>query len=88
MTVLPRPTLCLARAATRTRAIPEAVAGTVTVPPNPPEASDPPGGIVSSAALTAYVLMWPAIVAVVLFVISRGFFREWAEARRQGRRMI
>ncbi|MFF9346285.1 putative transporter small subunit [Streptomyces sp. NPDC014734] len=39
-------------------------------------------------ALSAYVLMWPAIVAVVLFVISRAFFREWAEARRKGQRMI
>ncbi|WP_031508986.1 putative transporter small subunit [Streptomyces megasporus] len=42
----------------------------------------------STLALSAYVLMWPAVVAVVLFVISRAFFREWAEARRNGRRMI
>lgn len=39
-------------------------------------------------ALSAYVLMWPAIVAVVLFVISRAFVREWAEARRDGRPLI
>ncbi|GAA2418125.1 hypothetical protein GCM10010420_55720 [Streptomyces glaucosporus] len=42
----------------------------------------------NTLALSAYVLMWPAVVAVVLFVISRAFFREWAEARRDGRRMI
>lgn len=38
--------------------------------------------------LTAYVLMWPVLVAIVLFVISRAFLREWAESRRQGRRII
>ncbi|MGY1440049.1 putative transporter small subunit [Streptomyces reniochalinae] len=42
----------------------------------------------STLALSVYILMWPAIVAVVLVVISSGFFREWAEARRNGRRMI
>ncbi|WP_218030490.1 putative transporter small subunit [Streptomyces viridosporus] len=42
----------------------------------------------TSAALTVYVLMWPVLVAVVLFVISRGFFREWAEARRNGEDLI
>lgn len=39
-------------------------------------------------ALSAYVLIWPVLVAVVLFVISRAFFREWAEARRNGEDMI
>jgi hypothetical protein len=43
---------------------------------------------VSTLALSTYVLMWPAIVAVVLFVISRSFIREWAEARRNGERLI
>lgn len=38
--------------------------------------------------LTCYVLVWPVLVAVVLFVISRGFFKEWAEARREGRSII
>ncbi|MBQ0826503.1 putative transporter small subunit [Streptomyces tagetis] len=42
----------------------------------------------STVLLSAYVLMWPVLVAVVLFVISRGFFREWAEARRNGRDLI
>nr|WP_240979879.1 putative transporter small subunit [Streptomyces sp. HNM0574] len=38
--------------------------------------------------MTVYVLMWPALVAGVLFVICRGFLREWAEARRENRRLI
>lgn len=42
----------------------------------------------STLALTIYVLVWPVIVAAVLFVISRGFLREWAEARREGRDVI
>ncbi|MEK8142505.1 putative transporter small subunit [Streptomyces sp. M10(2022)] len=42
----------------------------------------------TTIALTAYILMWPVIVAGVLFVISRAFFREWAEARRNGQDMI
>ncbi|MFI8304234.1 putative transporter small subunit [Streptomyces sp. NPDC085927] len=41
-----------------------------------------------TVALSVYVLMWPVVVAVILFVISRGFFREWLEARRNGRDMI
>ncbi|MFD6837964.1 putative transporter small subunit, partial [Streptomyces diastaticus] len=35
----------------------------------------------TTIALTVYILMWPVGVAAVLCVISRGFFREWAEAR-------
>lgn len=42
----------------------------------------------TTVLLTGYVLMWPVLVAIVLFVISRGFFREWAEARREGRSII
>nr|WP_237517669.1 MULTISPECIES: putative transporter small subunit [Streptomyces] len=38
--------------------------------------------------MSAYVLVWPVLVAVVLFVISRAFFREWAEARRKGEDLI
>ncbi|MFE9926076.1 putative transporter small subunit [Streptomyces sp. NPDC005774] len=41
-----------------------------------------------TVALSIYVLMWPVVVAVVLFVISRGFFREWLDARRNGEDMI
>lgn len=38
--------------------------------------------------LTAYVLAWPVIVAAVLVFIARHFFKEWAEARREGRPLI
>ncbi len=38
--------------------------------------------------LTLYVLMWPVIVAGVLFVIVRAFIRELLEARREGRSII
>ncbi|GAB2450433.1 putative transporter small subunit [Streptomyces incanus] len=41
-----------------------------------------------TVALSVYVLMWPVIVAIVLFVISRGFFLEWLDARRNGQDMI
>ncbi|WP_210768444.1 putative transporter small subunit [Occultella glacieicola] len=42
----------------------------------------------STIALTVYVLIWPAVVAVVLYVIGRAFFTEWLEARREGRDII
>ncbi|EST37385.1 hypothetical protein N566_13330 [Streptomycetaceae bacterium MP113-05] len=42
----------------------------------------------NTLALSAYILMWPVIVAGVLFVISRAFYREWAEARRNGKPII
>src|SRR5690606_2432988 len=48
----------------------------------------PRGGTVTTAVLTAYILMWPLLVAIVLFVISRGFFREGAEARRDGEDLV
>lgn len=38
--------------------------------------------------LTGYILAWPVLVAIVLFVISRGFLGEWREARREGRSII
>lgn len=41
-----------------------------------------------TSVLTAYVLMWPVIVAIVLFVISRAFFLEWRGARRRGKDII
>lgn len=40
------------------------------------------------AILTLYVLIWPVLVAAVLFVIGRAFAREWACARREGRDLI
>lgn len=42
----------------------------------------------STLALSVYILMWPALVAVVLYVISHAFVREWVAARREGRPMI
>ena len=41
-----------------------------------------------SAFLTLYVLIWPAVVAVILAVIVRAFFREVQKAREAGRRLI
>lgn len=38
--------------------------------------------------LTAYVLMWPAIVLGTLIAITRGFFRDLKEARQQGKPLI
>lgn len=38
--------------------------------------------------LTLYVLVWPVIVAAVLFVIIRAFTRELRAARREGRGII
>lgn len=38
--------------------------------------------------LTAYVLVWPIIVAGTLFVIVRAFVLEWREAKREGRQII
>lgn len=38
--------------------------------------------------LTFYVLIWPVVVAAVLYFIARGFFRDWREARRAGQRLI
>jgi hypothetical protein len=38
--------------------------------------------------LTAYVLIWPVIVAGVLAFIAHAFFREWLDAHRRGVPMI
>ncbi|WP_312128134.1 putative transporter small subunit [Brevundimonas sp.] len=38
--------------------------------------------------LTTYVLVWPVIVAGVLLFIARAFFKEWKEARQEGRALI
>lgn len=42
----------------------------------------------SPMLLTAYVLVWPFIVAAVLFFLLRSFFSEWAEAKRQNKPII
>ncbi|MFC7403259.1 putative transporter small subunit [Citricoccus sp. GCM10030269] len=39
-------------------------------------------------ALTAYVLMWPVIVALVLFFVGRGFIRDVSESKKAGRPII
>ncbi|MFL4474688.1 putative transporter small subunit [Paeniglutamicibacter sp. MACA_103] len=38
--------------------------------------------------LTVYVLIWPVIVGGTLFVIVRAFYREWRQARAEGRGMV
>ncbi|WP_324650218.1 putative transporter small subunit [Georgenia sp. H159] len=38
--------------------------------------------------LTFYVLMWPVIVAAVLFFIARGFIQDWRTAKRERRSII
>jgi hypothetical protein len=43
---------------------------------------------VSTIVLTAYVLAWPVLVAIVMFVIGRGFLREWMASRRAGKDLI
>ncbi|GAA4282678.1 hypothetical protein GCM10022261_02090 [Brevibacterium daeguense] len=42
----------------------------------------------SPEMLTVYVLIWPVIVAGVLFGIIRAFSKEAREAKREGRDMI
>lgn len=42
----------------------------------------------SALTLTAYVLMWPVIVAGVLVVIARGFLRDVRAAKKEGRPVI
>jgi hypothetical protein len=41
-----------------------------------------------TALLTAYVLVWPVLVLVVLVAIARGFAKDVREARREGRSVI
>ena len=38
--------------------------------------------------LTLYVLVWPLVVAGVLYVICSSFFKEWRQARREGRDIV
>lgn len=41
-----------------------------------------------SILLTAYVLVWPLVTGIVLFVITSAFIKEWREAKREGRDII
>lgn len=38
----------------------------------------------TTVLLTVYVLMWPVIVAVTLYAIAHGFFKDWKKARKEG----
>ncbi|MHA7268875.1 putative transporter small subunit [Arthrobacter glacialis] len=38
--------------------------------------------------LTLYVLIWPVIVAGVLYVLGKAFIQEIRDARREGRPLI
>lgn len=38
--------------------------------------------------LTLYILIWPVLVAVVLFVLGRAFIQEFRAAKREGRPLI
>ncbi|MFM1721897.1 MULTISPECIES: putative transporter small subunit [Rhodococcus] len=42
----------------------------------------------NAVVLTAYVLIWPVLVAATLFVITRGAVREWVAARRSGEDLV
>lgn len=39
-------------------------------------------------ALTVYLLVWPVIVAGVLFIITRSFIRDLREAKRENRPIL
>ena len=65
-----------------------------TPPPAPPARTDRltrsariQGGTMS-ALLTFYVLMWPVLVLAVLVAIAWGFYKDVAEAKREGRSVI
>lgn len=40
------------------------------------------------ALLTFYVLIWPAIAAIVLAVLSRGVWKDISRARRNGEHLV
>lgn len=42
----------------------------------------------SIPALTVYILIWPAIVAVILAVICFAFYKEWRAAKEEGEDII
>ena len=42
----------------------------------------------TTVLVTAYILVWPLLVAGVLSVILVSFFRELRTARREGRRIV
>lgn len=42
----------------------------------------------SEFLLSAYVLIWPVLVAVILGIIVKGFVSDWMAARRDQRDLI
>lgn len=38
--------------------------------------------------ITIYMLVWPVIVAGVLVVLVRAFFKDWRQSRSEGRDII
>lgn len=42
----------------------------------------------STNLLTIYFLIWPVLVAGVLYVLASNFMREWRDARREGRPLV
>lgn len=42
----------------------------------------------SPTVLTIYTLVWPLIVAGVLFVLVSAFWKEWRKSRSKGRSLI
>ena len=38
--------------------------------------------------LTVYVLIWPIIVAGVLWILCSALIKDWSEARKAGRSII
>ncbi|MEX3314180.1 putative transporter small subunit [Sulfitobacter sp. PS-8MA] len=42
----------------------------------------------SPTFLTLYVLIFPAIVAAVLFFLLNAFWKEWRKARKAGKSII
>lgn len=38
--------------------------------------------------MSIYILMWPVISAVVLYVIVSAFLKEWRQAKRDGNTLI
>ncbi|WP_229729435.1 putative transporter small subunit [Agaricicola taiwanensis] len=38
--------------------------------------------------LTVYVLIWPLLVAGVLFALASAFIREWRQAKSEGSSLV
>jgi len=38
--------------------------------------------------MTAYILIWPVLVGIMMFVMGRGVVRDFTRARRNGEDMV